>query len=375
MDDLVDGANISFIRKDRGTRGGGVAVCFDPTKIRMNKFVVPQNGGHSEFVFTLGQSRLTKRKIAVGAVYLPPSIKSRDLKLALEGLIDAIDRIKTKHSDAVFFIGGDFNGKDLEPLLTAFPELKPVGAGATRRGAALDEVYTNMDQCIVDKAILPPLTKIDGTRSDHAIVAASCKLPRANKPVKSTFKFRPITTDGVEQFGRLLAAQDWEKIKGTNASDSASRLEVTLRGMVETCFPEKTRSIKSTDAPWYNEEIRRAVARKMRLYKQEGKSERYIQARKYCEKLVKQAKKKFLGCIIDKVKLAGNTKQYYSAIKLLKTKEAPVVWDIHDMFPSMSDFDICETVAIFFNKISQEYEPLPNPKILEERLDLSLIHI
>ena len=28
MDDLTNGANISFIRRDRGTRGGGVAICY-----------------------------------------------------------------------------------------------------------------------------------------------------------------------------------------------------------------------------------------------------------------------------------------------------------------------------------------------------------
>ena len=32
MSDLVHGANIAFIRRDRGARGGGVAICFDPKK-------------------------------------------------------------------------------------------------------------------------------------------------------------------------------------------------------------------------------------------------------------------------------------------------------------------------------------------------------
>ena len=29
MDDLTTGANLSFIRRDRGSRGGGVAICYN----------------------------------------------------------------------------------------------------------------------------------------------------------------------------------------------------------------------------------------------------------------------------------------------------------------------------------------------------------
>ena len=34
MNDLMEGANISFIRRDRGTRGGGVAICYNPCRIQ-----------------------------------------------------------------------------------------------------------------------------------------------------------------------------------------------------------------------------------------------------------------------------------------------------------------------------------------------------
>ena len=71
MSDLTTGANLSFIRRDRGSRGGGVAVCFDPTKIKMNKFPVQQNANEKvEIVAAVGNCQLSHRKVAAVALYL-----------------------------------------------------------------------------------------------------------------------------------------------------------------------------------------------------------------------------------------------------------------------------------------------------------------
>ena len=61
-------------------------------------------------------------------------------------------------------------------------------------------------------------------------------------------------------------------------------------------------------------------------------------------------------CIRDR-----NTSGYYKAVNCLKSKEAPIIWDISNLYPGMPDNEICEIVAAFFNKISLEYTPIPNP--------------
>ena len=85
MDDLTVGADLSFIRRDRGKRrGGGVAICYNPTKMRLSRFPVPQNEGRKlEIVCATGNTSITKRKIALVAVYMPPSIDARVLDLHL----------------------------------------------------------------------------------------------------------------------------------------------------------------------------------------------------------------------------------------------------------------------------------------------------
>ena len=109
-------------------------------------------------------------------------------------------------------------------LLTAVPELRPIKAGATRAGEALDEVYCNIDRCIVEKEILKPLCKEDGTESDHAIIAAAAKLPKASRAKATSFSFRPLTKKGTDKFKALLAATDWSTVKKNDSSNSAAAL-------------------------------------------------------------------------------------------------------------------------------------------------------
>ena len=93
-----------------------------------------------------------------------------------------------------------------------------------------------------------------------------------------------------------------------------------LLDLFNKSFEEKTRRYKSTDAPWFNKRIKRLVSRKRRIYRQEGKSERYRIARAECEAEIKKAKKQYLEGILEKVKNSRN------AVSLLSSKEAPIKW-------------------------------------------------
>ena len=56
LSDLTIGANLSFIRKDRrgGGRGGGVAICYNPTKIKMTAFNTGPVSNNYEVVCAIG---------------------------------------------------------------------------------------------------------------------------------------------------------------------------------------------------------------------------------------------------------------------------------------------------------------------------------
>ena len=89
------------------------------------------------------------------------------------------------YQEPIIMLGGDFNNKIIDNLLEAHVDLVPMRAGATRRGRYLDEVYTNVNERVVEKLVQQPLTKVDGSAaSDHSIISASIKIPKKYKPVK-----------------------------------------------------------------------------------------------------------------------------------------------------------------------------------------------
>ena len=112
LNDLTIGANLSFIRRDRGSRGGGVAICYDPTKIKMHMYSPANNvSTKGELVCAIGTTTLTKRKIVTISVYLPPAMKVGEVEETLENIISTVDQIKVKYSDPILIVEGDFNNQ------------------------------------------------------------------------------------------------------------------------------------------------------------------------------------------------------------------------------------------------------------------------
>ena len=108
---------------------------------------------------------------------------------------------------------------------------------------------------------------------------------------------------------------------------------------------------------------KKLLNKKRKVYKREGKSLKYYQVCSQCELAVTKAKESFLNRIIEKTKAKRNSKGYYQAVNLLKTKEAKqVLWDVCNMYPGSTDEEISEIIASFFNQILQEYVPIPDPK-------------
>ena len=203
--------------------------------------------------------------------------------------------------------GGDFNNKNLRVLLSSSPELIPIGAGPTRQGAALDEIYTNISRSISHKEVLRPLSKEDGTLSDHSIVAVVAKLPKFSREATKKFTFRPLTKKGTEKFKSLLLSTDWNTVKKSNASTSTDAFTSLLDLYIEQCFPLKTRKASRGDVPWSNQKTRKLSNKKKKIYNQEGKSDRYKSANKEYEVALKSAKKAYLDDVIIKCKKSPKT--------------------------------------------------------------------
>ena len=108
------------------------------------------------------------------------------------------------------------------------------------------------------------------------------------------------------------------------------------------------------------------MKRKIRIYRLEGKSERFRAAQRDCAEIIEEAKKNFWNKVLEKTATIRNSSEYYRAVNIFKTKESHSAWDIASMYPEKTDSEIAELAAEFFNRISQEYSPIPDPRVIEE---------
>ena len=127
------------------------------------------------------------------------------------------------------------------------------------------------------------------------------------------------------------------------------------------CLPIKKHKVRKRDLPWVTAEVRRRQRRLRRTYKREGRSGDFYSQRNELDELIANSKKRFMDKVKEKAKKSGNSSGFFQAAKSLQSKEAPVIWDIKKLFPNLSNEQISEIVATFFNSISSEYTPIARP--------------
>ena len=128
-----------------------------------------------------------------------------------------------------------------------------------------------------------------------------------------------------------------------------------LDGMVGQCFPFVTIKHKSTDNPWVTRKDKRQIRRRRRIYRREGKSDKWHEEKKITEDNLNNGKKKWFGKMKKKSIDSGNNKSYFQAAKTLGCKEAPVQFNVRTILPGKADAAIVEELAEYqlnFNGIS-----------------------
>ena len=141
LTDLHEKEGLAFLRKDRSTQrhGGGVAICYDVSKIEMVPIKIPQP--EFEVVAALGRRSGQRRKIAVVCFYIPPAYDADTDARFMDYLSDVLT-IKNRFVDPYIAIAGDANRRDLRAALADYRDIKLVHTSPTRRDATLDLVPT-----------------------------------------------------------------------------------------------------------------------------------------------------------------------------------------------------------------------------------------
>lgn len=358
IESLLSAEKIKIATKNRGARGGGVALAFDTVSADFKVVKLAEN--KYEILCCVGSIDGVGKKVAVLVVYIPPQTNAATVEKINEFIGDSVETIIEKYDDPHIVITGDFNKKNVTECLGDFPEIQLIQTPATRGEACLDKCYSNLTPFIKNSRVLPPLESNDGTtESDHKIIMVHSLFTRIHVFKKRKIRFRPYTKRGEKVFGELLINTDWSYLDKTE-KESATLMAERLDEYVSIAFPEKTRTYKSTDKPWITKEIKLLTRRKRREYARNRRSIRWRALEDETERLILQAKERFFGGVTRRLVESKNTREYFRAVAALSKIEGTErkEWSIYELFPDKNDKDIAEHVAEFFNKISAEYQPL-----------------
>ena len=112
LQDHEDRPNYALIRKDRqNVGGGGVAISYNKHKIQMSRARLPAS--KFEVVAAIGRRVGQRRKVCLIAAYLAPWYHANRAKRCLEYISDCIALLSTRYADPYFYVGGDFNKRDI----------------------------------------------------------------------------------------------------------------------------------------------------------------------------------------------------------------------------------------------------------------------
>ena len=366
VQDLSLGAGLGMINKNRrpGERGvahGGVAVIWKESvcSLKQVDLKVP-NPQEFEVLVAAGSLHGHTRKLVVVACYIPPNYSKKKGNDALEYVSDTVVELKRRFKDPYLLIAGDFNQWKVDACLEDFVDLKEAMVGPTRGGREIDRIFTNMSRKITESGTLSPLeTEEESIRSDHRVAYCRMTVPRHEKYVWERYTYRHYTQDAEEAFKRWIVMYPWTELVG-DSNDMAEAYQKTITTAIETFFPLRTTSKKSTDLPWMTKKIRKEIRGRRRLYWQEGgeRTDLWKEEKKRVAKIIYDRKKVYLSEQKRDILADDANRNFFKHVRNFSRLEKPKIFDVRTLLPGKTDEEVAEILADYFNKVSQEFDPL-----------------
>ena len=246
----------SLERKDRVLgRAGGVAcyIIHDVLYTRLNYI----EDEELEVIWIKVMPKRLPRKfscILLAVVYYTQHLDYLKIR---DHIITGIDCIIRKHPECGIVITGDFN-----QLKTHYRFVQVVRT-ATRSGAVLDKIWTNMKDVYVS-----PITISELGKSDHNMVLwkpnSNCPSDRGTVTRVST---RCMGENEKANFAQALSAVRWEPLY---VLDTCEEQYVYYQTMIvyfmEVCFPWKVVTRHTADKPWVTDSFRTLVRMRQRAH-------------------------------------------------------------------------------------------------------------
>ena len=135
-------------------------------------------------------------------------------------------------------------------------------------------------------------------------------------------------------------------------SEKARIMSEMLQTLLDTCFPVKTLVVKDCEDPWITMEIMRLIKKRKRVFKKYGRNRKWKRLKKIIAEKISAAKEEFFKKGKEKAKTERNSAAYFKVANGLKDGEAPKQFNINMLRPDLTDKELADSIAQFFNKIT-----------------------
>ena len=305
--------------------------------------------------------------LAIISAYYPPSCdKSSDFNDAIAAYIHNA-QIKLKRP--LIIIAGDFNDVNLKQLLIEHSDLIPVNKDPTRNLSILDQVLMNKPGLVKSVAVCPPLQSDDGrTESDHKIVEVSLRLVKGVRPVWETYEKRQMGNHRCESFLEELRVVDWSSVLKQKMLDKkVDNFNRIVANLINRHFPKKLCKMRSDDAKWMTDHIRREVNKRKKIFKKEGKSEKWQKQKAHTDSLISRRKKSYWEGETKAI-AATSPANWWRATRAVMSDRREGQWDPGGLRADLSEEEVAEWMVNYFTDITADFEPLGDQPLEDEHI-------
>ena len=271
---LID--NYSLVRKDRGSRGGGVLV-YIRNDLNFQRLVNLENDGtESIWISVMHPDR---KKSLFGFYYRSPSMNNTDLQKWMTSLDESLNLANCLNPWTINLLG-DFNAKNklwfnegindnagiILQTITDKYRLSQLVSSPTRitdtSRSLLDLFFSDSPSLVIDTYTLPTFYSCD----HNPIVADFLfKFPKENKPRRKIYHYDAVN---VELLKNELSQLNFDKwfTDGIYPDVILQAWSTKFISVMDKCIPFKVITLKRTQ-PWFTKELYLLKKKMLRFYK------------------------------------------------------------------------------------------------------------
>ena len=277
-----------------------------------------------EVVAAIARRTGQRRKLATLAAYIPPSYTAEQNKECLEYINGLVASIKQKYNAPYILIAGDFNHRKISKELENFPDIKEVLTPPTRGNHKLDLVLTNFSDRIEKAGVMDPIFNASGQQTDHKTVYVKAQIPRVEEYTVNTYTYLRKSKEGHEAMKQKIRGKDWSELMESNTTTQmVEKLHGFFNESMNASYQKVT--IKRNEPQWMTNAIRKLIARRRAIFREERRSDRWKKLKKKIMNIIKKRRKAYNED--KKSKMLSKGANFFTCVKSIVNNDNQQSWD------------------------------------------------